>query len=191
MLRNGLQFGGPELIPGPHQLSIMLLQLRRAAQIPSGGSGLGIAFSGDQSLDKIGSDFDQNPAVGALEVLEGAVVELDGGAGAGEGGDGGGGEDVVRDGVEGDEEVGLAGEELVGDGEGRDGVPDVEGAAVADHVLRELEHYLAGQVLSAGEEPRSAAVEDQLHGGGGRAEASVAHSICYFLWNWGLIFVRW
>lgn len=152
----------------------MLLQLRRAAQeatpvhlVSIGGGAALLTLSGDQLRDELRHDLDQNPTVRALQVLEGAVLEP-GWAAGGEGGERGGGEDGVGDAVEGEEEVGVAVEEFVVDGEGRDGVADEEGGGVADSVRGELEHYLPREAPPpAGEEPRAAAVQDELDGGGG------------------------
>lgn len=157
----------------------MLLQLRRAAQeatpihlVGIGGGAALLTLSGDQLRDELWHDLDQNPTIGTLHVLKWAVLEP-GRVAGGEGGEGGGGEDGVGDAVEWEEEVGVAAEELVVDGEGWDGVADEEGGGVADHVGGELEHYLPREAPPpAGEEPRAAAVLDELDGGSGRgAEA--------------------
>lgn len=89
----------------------------------------------------------------------------------------------VREPVDGEDEIGVAGEELVADGESRHGAPDEEGVGVADDdLVGEAEHDLAGEewVRAARErDPLSgAAPEDEFDGRSGSLEAwpeSVSH----------------
>lgn len=81
----------------------------------------------------------------------------------------------VREPVDGEDEVGVAGEELVADGESRHGAPDEEGVGVADDVVGEAEHDLSGEewVRAAGNrDPLSgAAPEDEFDDRSGGPEA--------------------
>lgn len=172
MLRDGLKLRRPNLIFRPNKLFIVLFQLRRTTKK---STVVNIARATiirsdfftfcDQSCYELRRDLDQNPTVRSLQVLERRVPEVDG-AGrlviirGGEGGEGGGGEGGAEgEAVEGEDEVGLAGEELVVDAEGRDGVADEEGVGVAYHLVRELEHDLPGDVPLSREDS-CAAVEE-------------------------------
>lgn len=69
----------------------------------------------------------------------------------------------------------MAVDELVVNGEGRDGVADEEGVGVANHEVGEVEHDLAGEVF-AGECSGGAAVGYELDGGVVGAEAVSDHN---------------
>lgn len=162
----------------------MLPQLRRSAQSPSVAATLLSVFDrGDDLGYELREHLDQQPAVFALHVLKGGFPVAGQrrlGAAGGQRGERHSGEGIVaRELVDGKDEVGLAREELVVDGEDGDGVADVERVSVADDAVREPEHELPGELL-LGQELGGAAPEDELDeaalGGGVEARRDpIAH----------------
>lgn len=152
----------------------MFLQLRRATQEAITITNLAVNLLANQPRDELGHNFDQNPTIGPLRVLKRALLNPPGRGPIArvkpQGRQRRGGENVVREAVEGEEEVGLASDKLVVDGEGWDRAAEEEWVRVAHHAVGELEHDPPGKVFS-GEDPDSTAVKYELDGGVVRAEA--------------------
>lgn len=151
----------------------MLLQLRCGAERTCAASSSAVCACGGggaaplryDSCDEFWVDPDDRPLVGVFHIFEGAFSEgyprpL---GGRRERRQGRRRENPRREAIDGDDEVGFAGDEFVLEGQRRHGAADEEGVGLADDVVGVLEEELAGG-LALRQDPHGAAPEDQLHG---------------------------
>lgn len=130
----------------------------------------------DQLRHELGEHLDHGLAIAALHEGKRAAVERRPRR-RGQRRERRGGERVTVAGelVEGEDQVGAAGEEVVVDGEGGDRAADEEGVSGADDAVGEPEHEFASGLLLV-EELGGAAPEDELDGalgGGGEARGAL------------------